>query len=83
MGKSKRKLINALRECYEHKDDDDDLMEEPMDLEYEKEECLIDTAFLIRNRLIRYTEEGAYPLCEFLDYDNVENFLRWVLLQNS
>lgn len=84
MGKSKRKLMAARRACYEPIDNGPP-PEVPEDPEYERrleEEKIMDTAILLRTRLIDYAEHGAYPLCEFLDIENVENYVRWVL-QNA
>lgn len=80
MGKAKRKLMAAREDCY------DPICNEPPEVhedpEYKRqleEEKIIDTSVLLRDRLMDYTEHGAYPLCEFLDINNVKNYVRWVL----
>ena len=80
MGKAKRKLMAARADCY------DPICDEPPEVhddpEYKRqveEEKIMDTSVLLRARLMDYTEHGAYPLCEFLDINNVENYVRWVL----
>ena len=45
----------------------------------EKKQNILDLSTLIRERLIQYSEEGSYPLCEFLDYHNIHNYVTWIL----
>ena len=44
-----------------------------------EEQDISDLSILIRERLITYAEEGSYPLCEFLDYHNIHNYITWLL----
>lgn len=50
--------------------------EEVLSLEEQK---ISNVSTLLRGRLIRYSEEGHYPLCEFLDFENVRNYVTWLL----
>ena len=49
---------------------------------HDREQCnqqVRDVAAIIRLRCLQYAEEEAYPLCEFLDNSNVENYVNWLL----
>lgn len=78
MGKAKRQLMDALNSCYY---EDNNTNQEKVDnYVYENNENhLIDTTILLRKRLIKYAEDEALPLCEFLDFTNVENYIKWLL----
>ena len=90
MGKATRKL-SAVRkeECFEpiqSKPLEPSSMknEEEYEIEYEtekKEMYRIETSFLIHKRLMQFVEEGAYPLCEFLDVESIDDFVQWILFQ--
>ena len=85
MGKAKR-LLNAARKevfkdisrkynkepdtvCYHdtHEDDQDD------------DTVLVDLAYDIRLALFELVSETASPLCEYLDIDNMINYIEWIL----
>lgn len=36
-------------------------------------------ALMIQQQLVEYTTSEAYPICEFLDIVNVENYVKWIL----
>jgi len=81
MGKAKRKLMAARKACYERIDDGRP-KEAPPDYKAKKLEAEMydtDTACILQQRLIAYAEENNWPLCEFLDLENVENFIHWIL----
>ena len=40
---------------------------------------VMDISGVVRTRCMNYSEEGSYPLCEFLDVENVENYINWLL----
>lgn len=88
MGKADRILITARKSCYDLINNE--ALEELVDTEYENQmeeeyiekvddEHILDTANLLRSKLIKYAEKNSYPLCEFLDIVNVENYVRWIL----
>lgn len=80
MVKAKRKLTD-LNNFYET-NQDTSLNEIGDDSEYEneiKEQYFNDTVVLLRRRLIEYSEQGVWPLCELLDFANVENYVQWLL----
>ena len=84
MGKSKLTEI-ARKNCYEHVDDEteEDIEDEEEETEVVEEDMyIIDTASIIRERLIEYVVDGAYPLCEYLNHENILNFVDWLLTQN-
>ena len=43
---------------------------------------IIDLSWDIRETLFEYVNDVAYPLCEYLDMDNMINYVEWVLEQN-
>ena len=56
--------------------------ENDFDEKYEKEECdlyISETAIIIRNKILEYTDNNFYPLCEYLNFDNIENYIKWLL----
>lgn len=84
MGKAKRKLIAARKAYYDYVYDDCDLEEQQPDFETKRIETEMyntDTAFILQQRLIEYAMENNWPLCEFLDLENVENFIQWMLYE--
>ena len=56
--------------------------ENELDEKYEKEYSelyMTETAMIIRNKILEYTDTHFYPLCEYLNFDNVENYIKWLL----
>ena len=56
--------------------------ENEFDEKYEKEYSelyMTETAMIIRNKILEYTDKNFYPLCEYLNFDNVENYIKWLL----
>ena len=83
MGKAKRKLNAARKEIFREMC----RKGEPIGKYYmnvnttmDENTKLCDLAFEIRTALFTFVDETGYPLCEYLDIDNVVNYLRWVLL---
>jgi hypothetical protein len=67
----------AFSENIEINDDEDE-----NENEYKKEESKLyinETATIIRRKILDYVDNGPYSLCEYLDIDNVENYLLWLL----
>lgn len=44
-----------------------------------EDEYRFDTVLELQKALIDFTNDGGYPLCEFLDIKNVENFVNYLL----
>jgi hypothetical protein len=42
-------------------------------------EKVYDTSLEIQKELIKYSQEGGYTLCEYLDFPNIENYVIWLL----
>lgn len=89
MGKAKQKLMDARKACFDNMETDnsshvvikeEECLDEYDDIE-KNEMYLLDTSIMLRKRLIEYADEGSYPLCEYLDIDNVEIYLEWLLTQ--
>ena len=85
MGKASRQLNQARQECYDTNEninnnysdiDSEELKEEARELKdsYDRE-----TAEIIRSQIIEYAQNGAYPLCEYLDIENTTNFTKWLI----
>lgn len=84
MGKASRQLNQARQECYETIEDTNNYSDK--DSEEVKQEARElndsydrETAEIIRTQLIEYSQNGAYPLCEYLDIENTTNFTKWLL----
>ena len=82
MGKSSRELNKAIKECYpdefqESYDDYYEMTEEDI----KKEECeKIQTIVMnIKSELTKYTQDNALPLCEYLDYNNINQYINFIL----
>jgi len=43
---------------------------------------LFDTSWDMRQEMFDYVEEAGYPMCEYLDIDNMVNFVEWILKNN-
>ena len=85
MGKAKRLLNAARKEVF--KDINRKYNQEPDHVYYhdtheddhDSDTKLIDLSYDIRQALFEYANETAYPLCEYLDMDNMINYIKWVL----
>ena len=80
MGKALKNLKKSIKECYEEEfvyeepeevieDDGEDIYEEKID----------NASFKIKCALISYSMESGLPLCEYLDIENVKNYVKWLL----
>ena len=84
MGKAKRKINAARKEIF--KEISSQYSQKP-DNEYEKtckvvedpDTILRDLAYHIRESLFEYVNETAHPLCEYLDIDNMINYIEWIV----
>lgn len=48
-------------------------------LVYEYEEYkYFETIYKIQQELFKYTEEGCYPLCEYLSTEELDNYVNWI-----
>ena len=59
--------------------------DEEKENESKKEEYKLyinETATIIRQKILNYVDKGPYSLCEYLDIDNIENYLSWLLSKN-
>ena len=88
MGKTiKEKTIiknKMYSEYYNFEEDvkEDMYCENDFDEKYEKEYSdlyISETSMIIRNKILEYTNNNFYPLCEYLNFDNVENYIKWLL----
>jgi hypothetical protein len=85
MGKAKRILIAARKACHEPVNDKPppDIPDDPAILREEENAYLIETVLLIRERLFEYVNDGCYPMGEFLDFENLENYVQWILIHGA
>ncbi len=90
MGKAKRLLNQARHEIFSeisrkydntYMEDKDTYVDVDED-EHDEATKIIDLAWDIRETLFTYVNDIAYPLCEYLDMDNMINYVEWVLEQN-
>ena len=49
--------------------------------EEDPEQYIVDTTNLIKQNILEYVDNGGYPLCEYLDFYNLENYVKWLLEQ--
>ena len=59
----------------ENENDSDDSPEE------DPEQYIVDTTNLIKQNILEYVDNGGYPLCEYLDFYNLEKYVKWLLEQ--
>jgi|694.fasta_scaffold110613_4 hypothetical protein len=59
----------------ENENDSDDSPED------DPEQYIVDTTNLIKQNILEYVDNGGYPLCEYLDFYNLENYVKWLLEQ--
>lgn len=84
MGK-KADLAEARKDCYEKEPifDNEQIQEyaflEQKERDHDYDEYNDETAGRIRYALMKYVEQGAYPLCEFLDCNSTELFTQYLL----
>ena len=85
MGKAKRKLNAARKQVF--KQINQQYNPKPAPIQYQdtaEDEIddgtkLIDLAYNVHQALLDYANNTAYPLCEYLDMDNMINYLEWIL----
>lgn len=82
--KEKPMIKNKFNSDYYFEEDilNDVCSENELDEKYEKEYSelyMTETAMIIRNKILEYTDKNFYPLCEYLNFDNVENYIKWLL----
>lgn len=89
MGKSKNVLQKARKEYFkslENKndentkedDDDDDEDEQLYETRAENKIKFINAVNEIRTNVFSYVRESGIPLCEYLNRDNIVNYLKWL-----
>jgi len=84
MGKALTNLKKSIKECYneeeyEYDNDSEEEYEYQCDLAEEYVQKIENVSNQIKYALIKYSEESGFPLCEYLDIDNVKNFVIWLL----
>ena len=87
MGKAKRQLNAARKEIFDGLRVKDAAPASPptdpyldaLERESFHRQLVIDAAFRTRSMIFSYVENNMYPLCEFLDLDNLINYIEWLL----
>lgn len=88
MGKAKRLLNAARKEVF---NDVKNQYNNELDQEYDHgiyeddndvDKKIVDLSYDIREALFDYTNNTSYPLCEYLDIENMINYIKWVLRSN-
>ena len=82
MGKAKRKLNKARKEYFKSFEESDDkeyvnICENDYELNYDIK--LEITSNNIREYIFDYVRENSLPICEFLDIDNMKNYINWLI----
>jgi hypothetical protein len=71
------------RECYadevQDNDDDYDIGTEEDNIK-EEEEKIQTVTMNIKTELTNYIQDNALPLCEYLEYDNINQYIRYIIL---
>lgn len=74
MGKAKRKLAEARKECYEEIEIENEF-EEEIEEEIEVNTEQFDLSIEIQQEMLRYTNENMLSLCEYLIPERVDKFI--------
>ena len=76
------KLLEARNECYKKDEKESiDIPKEISDYEFEKEKNKLydeETLLIIKETLVNFTDENCLPLCEFLEIDYINQFMRFL-----
>ena len=75
MGKSKRQLEKERKKIY-----NEEIYITSQENIEEKQNDIKETTILIQKELLRFCNENSWPLCEYLDLQNIENFVEWLLI---
>jgi hypothetical protein len=71
------------RECYadevQDNDDDYDIGTEEDNIK-EEEEKIQTVTMNIKTELTNYIQDNALPLCEYLEYYNINQYIRYIIL---
>ena len=85
MGKARRKLDKARKEIFK---EIDHKYGSPREKDYHSKKgfaredvnsSIVDLSREIRECLFEYVEHTSYPLCEYLDIDNMTNYIEYLL----
>ena len=84
MGKANKKLASALHQEHEalSKKYNPDITANDNDLIKIKptyDDLISELSVEIEQNLINYSVNNAVPLCEYLDHDNMKNFVQWLI----
>ena len=85
MGKAKRQLNEARKEIFSEisrKYENETYSDQELDTYTEEEDVghkIIELSYDIRETLFKYVDDVGYPLCEYLDMDNMINYVEWLL----
>ena len=87
MGKKATKLAFAIRkenEALTKKYNPDNKLEDyQVKLKIPYEELLKQLIIQIEKDIYDYSSKNALPLCEYLDYANTQNYVKWLLSQQN
>jgi hypothetical protein len=84
MGKARRKLAAARKECFDkinNKEEPDpcNSVEYFANVKQESTEYDEESVYLLQQELFKYCYNGSFPLCEFLDKQNTINYIKHVI----
>lgn len=88
MGKAKRQLNNERKAVFAEINDyysvfTDTGIVKIINAEETEEFKINELAWNIREMLFEYVHTNAYPLCEYLDIDNIINYIKWTVKPKS
>lgn len=87
MGKKAKKLAFALDQEHEalkkKYNPDINLEDDQVKLAIPYEELLKELSMQIEKDIYDYSSKNALPLCEYLDYANTENYVKWLLSRQN
>lgn len=79
MGMSNRNHVSVHGDLYNHTDENNEICDvEPINDDF-TEEYFSDTVYLLHKRLINYLNSYGYPICEFLDIENLSEYVEWYI----
>lgn len=81
MGKSSRELNKAIKECYpdEVQETYDYYETTEEDIKKEEGEKIETIVMNIKSELTKYSQDNALPLCEYLDYNKIDQYINFIL----
>ena len=82
MGKASRQLTNARNELNKEIEENNKLQNDDFESLniYNENSAPTDeqNIFYIREEMLKFCDHNSYALCEYLDIENLGNFIKWI-----